>query len=64
MVCKGFADRTKYDVYVAFPYVGQDGRDRENDRTPCKPGIDEYDSADALDVAALDKIERDIAMYG
>jgi DNA polymerase III gamma/tau subunit len=26
--------------------------------------IDEYDSADALDVAALDKIERDIAMYG
>lgn len=26
--------------------------------------IDEYDSADALDVAALDKIERDVAMYG
>lgn len=26
--------------------------------------IDEYDSADALDTAALDKIERDCAMYG
>lgn len=26
--------------------------------------VDEYDSADALDVAALDKIERDCAMFG